>query len=95
PAWAYMATVRLWKRARSYFHYYCHSFEMGGMSYRGRLPYRGRAARTSTRIYLLRCNGRESLFSRILSSFPFRPIEDCFQRSVDGTLGSAVLEDRP
>jgi len=75
PEWLYLATLRRWLARDSYFHYYCHTFEFGGIPRGTRLGNRRLAAMLSTRLCMLRCWKRQGLLEAILRSASFGPIE--------------------
>jgi peptidoglycan/xylan/chitin deacetylase (PgdA/CDA1 family) len=75
PERLYLATLRRWLARDSYFHYYCHTFEFGGIPRGTRIGNRRLAATLSTRVYMLRCWKRQGLLEAILRSASFSPIE--------------------
>jgi hypothetical protein len=75
PEWLYLQTLRHWLNRKQYFHYYCHTFEMGGLKFKPRTGFRSFPAVMSTKIYMLRCRNRKSFFKSILRRGHFAPIE--------------------
>ncbi len=75
PEAIYRLTMREWLRKNSYFHWYCHSFELSGLSRGFRIPYRGFFAKLTTSIYATRCRNRGAYLASLLRSADFRSIE--------------------
>jgi hypothetical protein len=75
PERIYLATLRARLRQPRFFHWYCHPFELGGISERFRVPYRAFSPRVLTQIYALRCRDRRRYMGSVLTAAPFRSIE--------------------
>jgi hypothetical protein len=75
PERLYLATLRARLRQPRFFHWYCHPFELGGISEHFRVPYRAFSPRVLTQIYGLRCRDRRRYMGSVLRSAPFRSIE--------------------
>ena len=76
PERVYLRSVREWLKRRDYFHWYCHTFELSGLSDSFTIPYRGLSARISTAIYAFRCRGRREFMKSIIKSADFDSIEN-------------------
>jgi len=74
PKCAYLLTLRRWLDAESYFHFYCHSFEVGGLS-KVAVPFKRRLSRITTMIYMMRCENSRQIFREIFCACRFAPIE--------------------
>lgn len=74
PGPVYLATMRSWLKRRDFFHFYCHSFEVAGLAQKLDIPFRARGAKLSTKIYALRCRGREKHFKKVFQAAKFEPI---------------------
>ena len=74
PESVYLLTLGQWLKRNDYFHFYCHSFEVAGVNARIPKEFSWSAA-IATRIYMLRCRNRHSLFRKIFGSTPFQAIE--------------------
>jgi len=75
PERVYLFTLRRWLRTKPFFHLYCHSFELGGLSKTFTIPYWRLPARLSTTIYSSRCRNRHRYLASIFRTVHFRSIE--------------------
>jgi peptidoglycan/xylan/chitin deacetylase (PgdA/CDA1 family) len=75
PERLYLFTLRRWLRTQSFLHFYCHSFELGGLTPRGPMPLTGWSARVGAGVYAWRCRDRREYLKSILTSARFQSIE--------------------
>ncbi len=93
PEGLYMRSLREWLARRDYFHWYCHTFELSGLSSAFSIPYRGLSARVSTALYAWRCRNREGFMKAVLKSARFLSIEASLMRPAVSPDRLAGLED--
>lgn len=74
PESVYLLTLNRWLKMNDYFHFYCHSFEVAGVTVSIPSHFSWSEA-IPTRIYALRCRNRKSLFKKIFQRAPFQAVE--------------------